>query len=108
MREFESNMVMDVKIHEFINKDVWNLHMAIHINDVLVGTASAKLGCSASDSETVVAALKSLKNDYYKAIGSPMRYKDGKLVFLPADPGMEARKKKDVKIEGISASKASA
>ncbi|WP_342305468.1 hypothetical protein [Methanolobus sp. ZRKC5] len=88
MRENESNMVMDIKIHEFVNKDTWHLHLALHANNVLLGVAFANLGNSKYDNETVIAAIQSLKNEYYKAIGSPMRYKDGKLTFLPADPGL--------------------
>jgi len=78
---------MDVKVHEFVNKDTWHLHLALHVNDTLVGVSSANLGSSRYDYETVVAALQSLKNDYYNAIGSPMRYSEGKLVYLPADQG---------------------
>ncbi len=92
MRENESNMILDIKIHEFENRSTWNLHLALHVNDILIGIAKANLGSSVYDDETVVAALKCLKNDYFKAIGSPMRYRDGKLVFLPADRGIEARK----------------
>lgn|GEM_PF-5546986 len=86
MREGNSSLVMDVMVHEFVNKDTWSLHLALQVNDTLVGTASAKTGSSSSDYETVVAAMQSLKNDYYAAIGSPMRYFEGKLVYLPADP----------------------
>jgi hypothetical protein len=84
-------MVMDIKVHEFVNKDTWNLHLALHANNVLLGVAFANLGSSKYDNETVVAAIQSLKNEYYKAIGSPMRYQDGRLTFLPADPGIIAR-----------------
>nr|WP_319508052.1 hypothetical protein [uncultured Methanolobus sp.] len=91
MRENESNMVMDIKIHEFVNKDTWHLHLALHANNVLLGVASANLGNSKYDNETVVAAIQSLKNEYYKAIGSPMRYQCGRLIFLPADPGLVAK-----------------
>ena len=92
MREIESNMILDIKVHEFVNKSTWNLHLALHVNNTLVSTAKANLGNSACDYETVVAAMKKLKNDYFKAIGSPMRYRDGKLVFMPADQGMLATK----------------
>ncbi|MDG6244072.1 MAG: hypothetical protein QCH31_06730 [Methanolobus sp.] len=95
MRENESNMVMDIKIHEFVNKDTWNLHLALHANNVLLGVAFANIGNSKYDNETVVAAIQSLKNEYYKAIGSPMRYQDGSLTFLPADPGIIARGSQD-------------
>ena len=83
------DLVMDIKIHEFVNKDTWHLHLALHVNDTLVGVSSANLGSSKSDYETVVAAMQSLKNDYFNAIGSPMRYSEGKLVYLPADQGQE-------------------
>jgi hypothetical protein len=86
LREDNNSLVMDVMVHEFVNKDTWSLHLALQVNDTLVGTASAKTGSSSSDYETVVAAMQSLKNDYYAAIGSPMRYSEGKLVYLPADP----------------------
>ncbi|MEZ5333840.1 MAG: hypothetical protein R2741_00635 [Methanolobus sp.] len=92
MRENESNLIMDIKVHEFVNKDTWHLHLALHVNDVLLGVASANLGNSKYDKETVVAAMQSLKNEYYKAIGSPMRYEKGKLIFLPADQGIISRK----------------
>ncbi|MDY0387279.1 MAG: hypothetical protein RBT65_09150 [Methanolobus sp.] len=88
MRENESNIVMDIKIHQFVNKDTWHLHLALHANNVLLGVAFANLGNSEYDNETVIAAIQSLKNEYYKAIGSPMRYQNGKLIFLPADPGL--------------------
>jgi hypothetical protein len=91
LRENESNIVMDIKIHEFVNKDTWHLHLALHANNVLLGVASANLGNSKYDNETVVAAIQSLKNEYYKAIGSPMRFQCGKLTFLPADPGLVAK-----------------
>lgn len=87
MRENEGNIVMDIKIHQFVNKDTWHLHLALHANNVLLGVAFANLGNSKYDNETVIAAIQSLKNEYYKAIGSPMRYQNGKLIFLPADPG---------------------
>ncbi|KXS42287.1 MAG: hypothetical protein AWU59_1701 [Methanolobus sp. T82-4] len=87
LRENIIGLVMDVKVHEFVNKDTWHLHLALHVNDTLVGVSSANLGSSRYDYETVVAALQSLKNDYYNAIGSPMRYSEGKLVYLPADQG---------------------
>lgn len=91
LRENESNLVMDIKIHEFVDKDTWHLHLALHANNLLLGVAFANLGNSKYDNETVVAAIQSLKNEYYKAIGSPMRYKDGSLTFLPADPGIVAK-----------------
>ncbi|WP_135389518.1 hypothetical protein [Methanolobus halotolerans] len=86
---------MDIKVHEFLNKDTWNLHFALHVNDMLVGVSSASPGSSRYDYETVVAALQSLKNDYYLAIGSPMRYSEGKLVYLLADQG-KGRCKNDI------------
>ncbi|MDK2940116.1 MAG: hypothetical protein PWQ51_2281 [Methanolobus sp.] len=92
LRENESNLVMDIKIHEFVDKDTWQLHLALHANNLLLGVAFANLGNSKYDNETVVAAIQSLKNEYYKAIGSPMRYKNGSLTFLPADPGIVAKK----------------
>ncbi len=88
LRENESNIVMDIKIHQFVNKDTWQLHLALHANNVLLGVAFANLGNSKYDNETVIAAIQSLKNEYYNAIGSPMRYQNGKLIFLPADPGL--------------------
>ncbi len=91
LRENEINLVMDIKIHEFVNRDTWNLHLALHANNLLLGVAFANLGSSKHDKETVVAAIQSLKNEYYKAIGSPMRYQNGSLTFLPADPGMSAK-----------------
>ncbi len=91
MRENESNLVFNIKVHEFVNKSTWNLHLALHVNDLLIGIAKANLGNSVYDYETVVAAMKCLKNEYFKAIGSPMRYRDGNLIFLPADQGIEAR-----------------
>lgn len=91
MRETESNLVMDIKVHEFVNKDTWNLHLALHVNDILLGVAFANIGNTKHDTETVVAAMQSLKNEYYKAIGSPMRYENGRLIFLPADPGIISR-----------------
>lgn len=105
MRENESNMVMDIKIHEFVNKDTWHLHLALHANNVLLGVAFANLGNSKYDNETVVAAIQSLKNEYYKAIGSPMRYQYGRLTFLPADPGLVAKEshlKPEVRIRDVS------
>ncbi|WP_292466187.1 hypothetical protein [Methanolobus sp.] len=101
MRENESNMVMDIKVHEFVNKDTWHLHLALHVNDVLLGVAAANLGSTECDNETVVAAMQSLKNEYYDAIGSPMRYKDGKLIFLPADQGLLAKKSQKTSVLGI-------
>lgn len=95
-------LVMDVKVHEFVNKDTWHLHLALHVNDTLVGVSSANLGSSKSDYETVVAALQSLKNDYYSAIGSPMRYSEGKLVYLPADQGQEACRSDSMDIKNRS------
>jgi hypothetical protein len=91
LRENESNLVMDIKIHEFVDKDTWHLHLALHANNMLLGVAFANLGNSKYDNETVVAAIQSLKNEYYKAIGSPMRYRNGSLTFLPADPGIVAK-----------------
>ena len=88
LRENESNIVMDIKIHQFVNKDTWHLHLALHANNMLLGVAFANLGNSKYDNETVIAAIQSLKNEYYNAIGSPMRYQNGKLIFLPADPGL--------------------
>jgi hypothetical protein len=99
LRENESNLVMDIKIHEFVDKDTWQLHLALHANNLLLGVAFANLGNSKYDNETVVAAIQSLKNEYYKAIGSPMRYKDGSLTFLPADPGIIAKKSLDTSME---------
>ena len=81
-----------IAIHEFVDHDTWSLHLALHVNGVLVGTASAKPGNSKYDQETVVAALHCLKNDYFRAIGSPMRYENGKLIFLKPDNGMALRK----------------
>ena len=78
-------------VHEFV--DPLDLHF-LHVNDVVVGTASAKLGNSKFDQETVVAAMYCLKNDYFKAIGSPMRYENGKLTFLKPDNGMTKEKGK--------------
>ncbi|WP_406657191.1 hypothetical protein V7O62_01185 [Methanolobus sp. ZRKC2] len=92
MRENMFDLVMDIKVHEFVNKDTWHLHLALHVNDTLVGISSANLGSSKYDYETVIAALQSLKNDYFIAIGSPMRYSEGKLVYLPADQGQEKQK----------------
>jgi hypothetical protein len=92
MRGNGSNMIMDIKVHEFVNKSTWKLHLALHVNDIFVGMAKANMGNSIYDNETVVAAMKCLKNEYFKAIGSPMRYDDGKLIILPADEGIEARK----------------
>ncbi len=91
LRENESNLVMDIKVHEFVDKDTWHLHLALHANNILLGVAFANIGNSRYDNETVVAAIQSLKNEYYKAIGSPMRYMNGSLRFLPADPGMIAK-----------------
>ncbi len=91
MRENESNLVMDLQVHEFVDKDTWHLHLALHANNVLLGVAFANLGNSKYDNETVIAAIQSLKNEYYKAIGSPMRYQKGSLTFLPADPGLVAK-----------------
>lgn len=91
MREDESNLVMNIKVHEFVNKDTWQLHLALHANDVLIGVAFANPGNTKYDNETVVAAMQCLKNDYYEAIGSPMRYHEGKLIFLPADQGLIAK-----------------
>ncbi|SFM20531.1 hypothetical protein SAMN04488696_0340 [Methanolobus profundi] len=92
LREDESNLVMDIKVHEFVNKDTWQLHLALHANGVLIGVAFANPGNTKYDNETVVAAMQSLKNDYYEAIGSPMRYQEGKLTFLPADQGLIAKR----------------
>ncbi|WP_094226631.1 hypothetical protein [Methanolobus psychrotolerans] len=96
MRETESNMVMDIKVHEFVDKDTWHLHLALHANNVLLGVAFANLGNSKYDYETVIAAIQSLKNEYYKAIGSPMRYQEGRIIFLPADPGLVAKESQKV------------
>jgi hypothetical protein len=82
---------MDIMVHEFLNKDTWELHLTLHVNDTLIGISSAKAGRSSRDYETVVAAMQSLKNDYYVAIGSPMRYLEGKLVYLPADKGLASK-----------------
>lgn len=83
-----------IMVHEFVDRHTWSLHLALHVNDVVVGTASAKLGNSKYDQETVVAAMYCLKNDYFKAIGSPMRYENGKLTFLKPDNGMTKEKGK--------------
>ncbi|WP_406662102.1 hypothetical protein V7O66_05805 [Methanolobus sp. ZRKC3] len=101
MREDESNISMNIQVHEFINKNTWSLHLALHVNNVFVGTASANPGNSRYDNETVVAAMKCLKNHYFKTIGSPMRYKDGKLVFLPADQGIEASSDQEIAVEHL-------
>lgn len=81
-----------ITIHEFVDRDTWSLRLALHANGVLVGTAFAKLGTSKYDQETVVAAVQSLKNDYFRAIGSPMRYENGKLIFLKPDNGASTEK----------------
>ncbi|WP_340818666.1 hypothetical protein [Methanolobus sp. WCC4] len=91
MREDESNLVMDIKVHEFVNRDTWQLHLALHVNGVLIGVEFANPGNTKYDNETVIAAMQSLKNGYYEAIGSPMRYQEGKLTFLPADQGLVAK-----------------
>lgn len=80
-------------IHEFVDHDTWSLRLTILANGILVGTASAKLGNSKYDQETVVAAMQCLKNDYFKAIGSPMRYENGKLIFLAPDHGISTVKR---------------
>lgn len=87
-----------ITIHEFVDHDTWSLYLTIHANGILVGTASAKLGNSKYDQETVVAAMQCLKNDYYKAIGSPMRYQNGKIVFLASDNGMSVQKRNELQI----------
>lgn len=87
---------MHITIHEFVDHDTWSLHLALHANSVLVGTASAKLGNSKHDQETVVAAMQCLKNDYFKAIGSPMRYENGKLIFLAPDNGMSVENREEL------------
>jgi hypothetical protein len=74
-------------MHEFVDHDTWSLRLTLHANGVLLGTAYAKMGNSRHDQETVIAAVQCLKNDYFKAIGSPMRYENGKLIFLDADCG---------------------
>ncbi|WP_370572190.1 hypothetical protein [Methanomethylovorans sp.] len=89
-----------ITIHEFVDHDTWSLHLALHANGILVGTASAKLGNSKYDQETVVAAMQCLKNDYFKAIGSPMRYENGKLLFLAPDNGMSIEKKAEMQMNG--------
>lgn len=87
-----------IKIHEFVDHDTWSLHLALHVNGVLVGTASAKMGNSKYDQETVVAALHCLKNDYFRAIGSPMRYENGKLIFLKPDNGIAIGKRTKIQM----------
>lgn len=92
MKYTDGSLLMDIMVHEFLNKDTWELHLTLHVNDILVGISSAKAGISSRDYETVVAAMQSLKNDYYVAIGSPMRYSEGKLVYLPADEGLASKR----------------
>lgn len=87
-----------IAIHEFVDHDTWSLHLALHANGVLVGTASAKLGNSKYDQETVVAAMQCLKNEYFKAIGSPMRYENGKIIFLAPDNGMSMKKRNELQM----------
>jgi hypothetical protein len=70
----------------------------LHANDILIGTASAKLGNSKYDQETVVAAMQYLKNEYFKAIGSPMRYENGKLIFLAPHKGISMDKRADLQL----------
>ncbi len=77
-----------ITLHQFVDHDTWSLYLTLHANDFLIGTASAKLGTSKCDQETVVAAMQYLKNEYFKAIGSPMRYENGKLAFLAPDNGI--------------------
>lgn len=89
-----------ITIHEFVDHDTWSLHLALHANGVLVGTASAKLGNSKYDQETVVAAMQCLKNEYFKAIGSPMRYENGKLIFLAPDNGISMEKRDKMQMNG--------
>ena len=91
MKYTDGSLLMDIMVHEFLNKDTWELHLTLHVNDTLIGISSAKAGRSSRDYETVVAAMQSLKNDYYVAIGSPMRYLEGKLVYLPADKGLASK-----------------
>ena len=88
-----------IAIHEFVDHDTWSLHLALHVNGVLVGTASAKPGNSKYDQETVVAALHCLKNDYFRAIGSPMRYENGKLIFLKPDNGIAMGKRTKIQMK---------
>ena len=92
LKDTDSSLVMNIMVHEFLNKDTWELHLTLQVNNTLVGIASAKTGRSSRDYETVVAAMQSLKNDYYVAIGSPMRYSEGKLVYLPADEGLASKR----------------
>ncbi|WP_321417921.1 hypothetical protein [uncultured Methanomethylovorans sp.] len=77
-----------ITLHQFVDHDTWSLYLTLHANDILIGTASAKLGTSKCDQETVVAAMQYLKNEYFKVIGSPMRYENGKLAFLAPDNGI--------------------
>lgn len=65
---------------------------------ILIGTASAKLGNSKYDQETVVAAMQYLKNEYFEAIGSPMRYENGKLIFLAPHKGISMDKRADLQV----------
>ena len=97
--EHEGLPSVTITIHEFVDRDTWSLHLALHVNGVLVGTASAKPGNSKYDQETVVAAMHCLTNDYFRAIGSPMRYENGKLIFLKPDNGIALGK--GIKIQTI-------
>lgn len=87
-----------VTLHQFVDHDTWSLYLTLHANDILIGTASAKLGNSKYDQETVVAAMQYLKNEYFKAIGSPMRYENGKLIFLAPHKGTSMDKRADLQV----------